>query len=367
MFEFENFYGNEAEQYAYYSVPKPLFTDSKFKSLSTDSKLLYSFLLDRAGLSVKNNLIDEDGKVFVYFKMEELCERLSIGKDKAVKLFNELDGEKGGIGLIKRKRQGQGKPIKIYVMNFMKLYKNSDFGSDDVQTSENQKSEKKQKKTEVLTSEKPKSKGRKIRSLKVGKSEVSLYNKPDINNLSISNLSNLSYQDITTDVRTDLMKEKIDMIDFKSEKEKIYNQVEFDKIEAAEESVEELVNLIAWVNLTNCDAITINGLNFSIDIIREQFSKLRKNHIEYVIDCLNNNQSKIRNRRKYLLTCLFNAPTSFEANRNKGKPAKKKNSYNLEKFEEFALNFSLYNDDNEKGGVDDEYNQNTRLSADPCR
>lgn len=191
--------------------------------------------------------------------------------------------------------------------------------------------------------------------------------KLNTNRLNTYISSNQSIFTNKVDIRTDLMKEKIDMIDFKSEKEKIYNQVEFDKIEAAEESVEELVNLIAWVNLTNCDSITINGLNFSIDIIREQFSKLRKNHIEYVIECLNNNQSKIRNRRKYLLTCLFNAPTSFEANRKKGKPAKKKNSYDLEKFEEFALNFSLYNDDNEKGGVDDEYNQNTRLSADPCR
>lgn len=42
---------------------------------------------------------------------------LSCGKDKAVKLFKELDTE-GGIGLIERKRQGQGRPTKIYVKNF---------------------------------------------------------------------------------------------------------------------------------------------------------------------------------------------------------------------------------------------------------
>ena len=167
MFEFENFYGNEAEQYAYYSVPKPFFTDSKFKYMSSDSKLLYSFLLDRASLSVKNNWIDDDGKVYVYFKLDELCERLNIGKEKAVKLFNELDREKGGIGLIKRKKQGQGKPTKIYVMNFMKMmYKssNSDVGSDYFQTSEKPKSEKYTSKSEVKTSENQKSRRRKIRS-----------------------------------------------------------------------------------------------------------------------------------------------------------------------------------------------------------
>lgn len=42
---FDYFYGNETEQYHYYSVPKLLFTDDKFKGLSCQAKLLYGFLL----------------------------------------------------------------------------------------------------------------------------------------------------------------------------------------------------------------------------------------------------------------------------------------------------------------------------------
>lgn len=70
---------------------------------------------------------------------EKLCEKLNIGNKKAVKIFAELDEEKG-IGLISRKKQGQGKPTKIYVMNFTKFIENSDFNDDQGQTSENQKS-----------------------------------------------------------------------------------------------------------------------------------------------------------------------------------------------------------------------------------
>ena len=42
---------------------------------------------------------------------------MGCGKDKATKLFRELD--KDGIGLIERKKQGQGRPTRIYVKNFI--------------------------------------------------------------------------------------------------------------------------------------------------------------------------------------------------------------------------------------------------------
>ena len=60
-------YGQEAESYTFYRVPKILFTAEAFDHLSTDAKLLYGILLDRMQLSIKNNWIDEDGKVFIYY------------------------------------------------------------------------------------------------------------------------------------------------------------------------------------------------------------------------------------------------------------------------------------------------------------
>ena len=45
--QFEYFYGRQCEQYAFYRIPKLLFTDSRFETLSTDAKLLYGMMIDR--------------------------------------------------------------------------------------------------------------------------------------------------------------------------------------------------------------------------------------------------------------------------------------------------------------------------------
>lgn len=58
------FYGDESEQFIYFRIPRKLITSPRFKHLSTDAKVLYGMLLDRMGLSVKNNWYDEDGRVY---------------------------------------------------------------------------------------------------------------------------------------------------------------------------------------------------------------------------------------------------------------------------------------------------------------
>ena len=111
------YYGNEAEQYSFYRIPKALLTDPRYKSVSIEAKVLYGLLLDRMGLSVKNGWMDSNQRVYIYFTQEDAMALMSCGKDKATKLFRELD--KDGIGLIERKKQGQGRPTRIYVKNFI--------------------------------------------------------------------------------------------------------------------------------------------------------------------------------------------------------------------------------------------------------
>lgn len=85
-------------------------------------------MLDRMGLSVRNGWLDEHNRVFIYFTLEDALEYLCCGHTKAVSLFGELDK----VGLIERKKQGQGKPTKIYVKNFVR--------NAEVLTSEKRKS-----------------------------------------------------------------------------------------------------------------------------------------------------------------------------------------------------------------------------------
>lgn len=54
----------ESEQYAFYRVPKLLFSNKRFWNLSADAKLLYGLLLDRMALSQKNGWVDKEGRVY---------------------------------------------------------------------------------------------------------------------------------------------------------------------------------------------------------------------------------------------------------------------------------------------------------------
>ena len=101
---FDYHYGIEGEQYAFYRIPKILMSDPHFAMVSMDAKLLYGLMLDRLDLSAKNGWRDIDGRIFIYFTLEDICEKLGCGKDKAMKLLKELEND---VGLIERKNKGR--------------------------------------------------------------------------------------------------------------------------------------------------------------------------------------------------------------------------------------------------------------------
>lgn len=70
--QYDYFYGAQAEQFSFYRIPKALFTDTQFKDLSTDAKVLYGILLDRMSLSLKNHWLDEQNRVYIIFTLEEI-------------------------------------------------------------------------------------------------------------------------------------------------------------------------------------------------------------------------------------------------------------------------------------------------------
>lgn len=76
--------------------------------------LLYSasaFFLDRGLLSIKNGWIDNQGRVFIYYSIKNICEDLNCGTQKVCKLLDELEK----VGALERKRQGLGRPNKLYL------------------------------------------------------------------------------------------------------------------------------------------------------------------------------------------------------------------------------------------------------------
>lgn len=114
-YPYDYYYGDESEQFSFYRIPRLLVTGESFKGLSTDAKLLYGLMLDRMSLSAKNGWYGKQGRVFIYYILDEIQEDLNCGHSKAVKLLSELDS---GFGLIERVKQGQGRPTMIYVKRF---------------------------------------------------------------------------------------------------------------------------------------------------------------------------------------------------------------------------------------------------------
>ena len=113
--QYEYFYCAQAEQFSFYRIPKALFTEPNFRELSTDAKVLYGILLDRMSLSLKNQWLDAQNKVYIIFTVEEIMDALNCANQKATRLMVELEKQ---AGLIERKRQGLGRPNLIYVKNF---------------------------------------------------------------------------------------------------------------------------------------------------------------------------------------------------------------------------------------------------------
>ena len=110
--QLDYFYGNEAEEFTFYRIPKLLVTSPQFRRVSDSAKLLYGLMLDRMSLSVKNGWFDEQNRAYIYFTVNDIMEQMLCGTEKATKLVAELDSVKG-IGLIERVKQGQGKPARF--------------------------------------------------------------------------------------------------------------------------------------------------------------------------------------------------------------------------------------------------------------
>ena len=113
--KYDYFYEEQSEQFVFYKVPKVLCTEEEFRKLSSDAKLLYGLLLDRVSLSQKNGWIDEEGRIYVVYTIENVMYSLNCADKKATRLMVELEKH----GLIERRLQGQGKPAVIYVKNFI--------------------------------------------------------------------------------------------------------------------------------------------------------------------------------------------------------------------------------------------------------
>ena len=77
---FEYYYGTQADQFSFIRIPRILLLDEAFSALSLSAKVLYSVLLDRMGLSMKNKWLDEENKVYIIYQITEIQSDLGLRK-----------------------------------------------------------------------------------------------------------------------------------------------------------------------------------------------------------------------------------------------------------------------------------------------
>ena len=260
------YYGDEANQFSFFRIPKALITSPQFKSVSTEAKLLYGLLLDRMELSTANGWLDDNNRVYIFYTIEEIASDISCGKNKAIRLLDSLES----VGLVERIRQGRGMPSRLYIKRFSggESYKKKNFQNGD------------------------------SRIPKTGIQEVSKSNpnntdknKTDMNNTEIS---------IYPSARMDAMDQIRSQLNYPY----LSEQYPFDNID-------EIISLLADAVCSTAKTIMIGGDSIPTQDVVRRFASLDHSHIEYVIESLHKNNAPIRNVKRYLLTALYNAPLTI--------------------------------------------------------
>ena len=310
------YYGTEAEQYSFYRVPKTLLTDSRYKGVSIEAKVLYGLLLDRMSLSVRNGWMDKDRRVYIYFTQEDAMALMSCGKDKATRLFRELD--QGGIGLIERKKQGQGRPTRIYVKNFtLPPEPGQPWQSDQTppkgpQTAEDQQSRPLDS-AAVKTAHFEQSAPLEISGQDSG---FSAPNKTDKNKTD-SNHTELSISPLAPSRASPPAgaHRRMRMDEMDGYREQIKENIGYDLLLLERpydaEEIDGYVELMAETCASRREYIRVNGEDVPIELVRKRFLKLDGEHIRYVMDSLRQNTTQVVNIRAYTLAALYNAPVTI--------------------------------------------------------
>ena len=274
---YDYYYGPEAEQFAFYRIPKVLFDAEGIKDISTDAKVLYGLMLDRMQLSTRNRWLDDMGRVYIYYSVKQIMAALSVSNKTVTKLLSELES----VHLISREKDGFSRPDRIYVMNFLReMYKVhhercKNYTSSDVDST-----------------------SREMYFLHT--------NNTDINNTDISDTESI----------VSIGKDGCDAMDeYNAYESLIRKNIEFDNLVIDDpfnrDILEEIVSIMTDVMITKSGTVRISGDEKPVEVVKSRLMKLKSSHIVYVLQGLKDNPVKVRNIKAYLLASLYNASTTI--------------------------------------------------------
>ena len=362
--EFNYYYGNQADQFSFIRIPRVLLVDSLFEPLTIQAKLLYGVLLDRMGVSMRNGWFDEKNRVYIIYQISEIQTDLGFSKKKSIDYLTELEQ----FGLVEKKRRGRGLPSILYVKSFMVPGLEARSAETDTSTSDT----KDLRSVEMGTSVSDAIASRSAEIVTSRPEEIGDLGVKNTENTAFSAISEES-RSAEIDTSTDLKVLRGSQLDTsrgsqiallevpestllevpKSTPLKNYNNInytnesynksnhissttgsdedEMRKMHAYAELIAEnmdleilkqnhrfeedlldgIYDLILEIALCKSATMVIASNEYPTELVRSKFLKLNSSHVEYAIECFNQNTTKVRNIKKYLLAVLFNAPTTI--------------------------------------------------------
>ena len=110
-------------------------------------------------------------------------------------------------------------------------------------------------------------------------------------------------------------RDAMSVTEIESYRELILENIEYDYLKQRagfyQDELDEIVELMVETVCAKRKTTRIAGADFPHEVVRSRFLKLDSSHIEFVMDCLHKNTSEVRNIKQYLLTVLFNAPSTM--------------------------------------------------------
>lgn len=362
--EFNYYYGNQADQFSFIRIPRVLLVDPLFEPLTIQAKLLYGVLLDRMGVSMRNGWFDEKNRVYIIYQISEIQTDLGFSKKKSIDYLTELEQ----FGLVEKKRRGRGLPSILYVKSFMVPGLEARSTENDTSTSDTKDLRSVEmgtslsdtiasRSTEIVTSRPEEigelvvkntentafsviseesrsaeidtstglqvlrgsqidtSRGSQIALLEVPESTLlevpkstPLKNYNNINNINESyNKSNHISSMVGAD--EDEMRKMHAYAELIAENMNLEILKQNHRFE--ENLLDGIYDLILEVALCKSATMIIASNEYPTELVRNKFLNLNSSHVEYAIECFNQNTTKVRNIKKYMLAILFNAPTTI--------------------------------------------------------
>ncbi len=324
--EHNYFYGQQAEEYTFYRIPKLLFTDPAYADISVEAKVLYGLMLDRMSLSRQNNWLDNYGRVYIMYSVDSICQSMSCARQKAYKLMAELED----INLIERIKLGQGRTGIIYVKSFINPEQTS--GSTVRESSEKKPNVYENHTSDIKHNSLPDLPTDTVRQPAPPQNEPEppVNKSPDageianelVKELEARNLTVVSkasgkkstYENHTPKSQTQPNNPPVSQSVRNKYREILEKNLEMDILRERvtdTNALNEIFELILDTVCTSKETIRVCGDEKPVETVKSRFLKLNSEHIFYVIDRLQKNTSEVRNPKQYLLAMLWNAPMSM--------------------------------------------------------